>query len=183
MDILKVAFGIILFFCVANTSQAQPGLNLKEYGLESTFPQPPNSEKATAVVNYNLDFMDFNPGENLIHYDEATQIKLYAFYVRETKSYSLKAVDAKNKKKEFPVRVTPSDEQPTCVFANIGPDWVNVLCSEHMKYKADPTKRDIPPARPETATDAANNGKDKNKDGTPKVKKEKKKKKKKNDAY
>lgn len=98
----------------------------------SEFPTPPGKDAATAVVNFNIDAMGLNTGENEIHYDEATNVKLFAYYNPMVKKYTLYAkVDGE---REIPVEVEIAEDNPTCIFAYIGPDWINVLCSERYIY-------------------------------------------------
>jgi len=107
-----------------------------DYGIPiSDFPQPPGVENATAVVNFKLDQMHLNPGRTELHYDSASSIKLYAYYNPWKGKYALIAVDDFGK--EYPVEVEISEDSPTCIFAYIGPDWVNVICSEKYEYEED----------------------------------------------
>lgn len=135
---------------------AQDGFNLEDFGMpESDFPTPPNSDGATAIVNFNLDYMDLNDGSNILHIDEASSAKLYAYYYKKENSYTLIVLTKEGK--DVPLRVTGSEENPGCVFARIGRDWINVLCSDYMSYtekrpeikKKDDKKSDKKDAKPE----------------------------------
>lgn len=134
MNALKFLF-LTFFFANLSTATifAQADFNLDEFGMpESNFPTPPNTDGATAIVNFNLDYMDLNDGSNIIHIDEASSAKLYAFYYKKEDTYTL--IVQTKEGKDIPLRVTPSEENPGCVFASIGRDWINVLCSDYMTY-------------------------------------------------
>lgn len=114
-----------------------------DYGIpQNTFPEPPNRESATAVVNIDLDQYGLNGGDNELHIDEATQVKFIAHYNKETRRYLLKAFTPEQK--EVKVKVLPCDINPSCVFAQIGPDWINVLCSKKYIYSPDADKKTDP---------------------------------------
>ncbi|QQS30026.1 MAG: hypothetical protein IPM47_03475 [Sphingobacteriales bacterium] len=115
-----------------------PGLvkgqeELGDYGIPvEAFPTAPNESEATAVINFNFDYMGLNPGPNFLHLDEATKIKLFAFYSPYIRKYALYALD--EEKKDVEIKVIPSKDNKNCVFAYIGGDWVNVIISERFTY-------------------------------------------------
>jgi len=148
MQIVKAFFLVaVLALCVGQNAMAQKKdknkksktENLQEgeelsFGMPiSEFPLPPNQETATALVNYQLDNMGLNAGKNDIHYDEATGVKMYAYYNPHCQKYTLYAA-FKETGKEIPVKVEPFLEHPGCIYATIGDDWVNVLCSDKFRY-------------------------------------------------
>ncbi|OWY22069.1 hypothetical protein C7N43_09305 [Sphingobacteriales bacterium UPWRP_1] len=107
--------------------------DLSDYGIPTDlFPAAPSQEEATAVVNFNLDLMGLNPGANLLHTDEASKVKLYAFYSPFIKKYALYAVTEDNK--DVPIEIIPSQDRNDCIFAYIGKDWVNVVLSQRFTY-------------------------------------------------
>ena len=132
MKIVKPAFLLVVLvlgslFC---NTKAQ---DLSDYGIPTDmFPTAPSQEEATAVVNFNLDYMGLNPGGNLLHTDLATKIKLYAFYSPIIKKYALYAVNEENK--EVPIEVIPSQDRNDCIFAYIGKDWVHIIVSQRFGY-------------------------------------------------
>lgn len=132
MNSFKLA--ITLFVALlAGTGSFAYAQDLSDYGIPvDMFPTAPNQEEATAVINFNLDFMGLNPGGNLLHTDEATKVKLYAFYSPFIRKYALYAVDEQNK--EVPVDVVPSQERKDCIFAYINQDWVNIIVSQRYGY-------------------------------------------------
>lgn len=150
----------------------------------SEFPTPPLSESATAIVNYKLDYMDLNPGFNLIHIDQATGVKLLAYVKAKAAIYSLKALAPDST--SIPIRVEKSDDG--CIFAIIGPDWVNTICSDHFTYDEDAEKKEDVKEKRRKEVDQAKKTDTENKvlskikayeEQEAKVKKKKKKKKKK----
>lgn len=156
MSYLKSLFlTLLLGIFSAGFAFAQDGFNLEDFGMpESNFPAPPNSDGATAIVNYNLDYMDLNDGSNIIHIDDASGAKLYAYYYKKDNSYTL--IVQTKEGKDVPLRVTGSEENPGCVFARIGRDWINVLCSDYLSYtekrpeiKKDPKKDEKKETKPQ----------------------------------
>lgn len=124
---------------------AQP-VGLEEYGVpKSEFPTPPNSDIATAIVSVNLDYMGLNLGDNLIHVDKATGLKIIANREMNTRDYTLRAYDPVSKT-DFPMEIQKSGENPNCIFALVGSDWVNVLCSTQYKYVKEHVKKPDPKA-------------------------------------
>ncbi len=106
-----------------------------DYGIPiDEFPTPPNNETATAVVNYKLDYMDLNAGKNFLHWDEAAKVKLYAYLNPHAEKYSLMAIDDLSGK-SIPVIIEIAEENPHCIFAYVGPDWVNTICSEKFEFE------------------------------------------------
>ena len=106
---------------------------LGDYGIPvEMFPSAPNESEATAIINFNFDYIGLNPGPNFLHLDDATKIKLFAFYSPSIRKYALYAMD--EQKKEVEIKVIPSTENKNCVFAYIGEDWVNVIVSERFTY-------------------------------------------------
>ena len=146
---LTFALGIFVF----SNAFAQDGFNLEDFGMpESNFPTPPNTDGATAIVNYNLDYMDLNDGSNIIHIDDASSAKLLAFYYKKDDTYTLIAQTKEGK--DIPVRITPSEENPGCVFAHIGRDWINVICSDYMSYtEKRPEIKKVEPKKDEKKED------------------------------
>ena len=135
MKILNVL--VIVFMASLSLAHLATAQDTEEFGMpESTFPTPPSQETASAIINFNVDYMGLHPGRNLIHVDRATQIKLYATYNNYTRTYFVTADDKKGN--SVPVEVETAQDRPNCVFASIGGDWINVLCSDRFKYAEDP---------------------------------------------
>lgn len=131
-NIFRLVALLILVWGSHQNTFAQFGL--EDFGMpKSDFPTPPNSETATAIVNVNLDYMMLNVGDNLVHTDEATGIKLIANRQVQTRNYTLRAFDPETKK-DVEIAVERSRENPQCVFVVIGGDWINVLCSQNYRY-------------------------------------------------
>ncbi len=139
MKLIRFALAILTLIWVQTSNdvfaQQPDGFDPSEFGFESAFPTPPNSDNASAIVNINLDYADLNAGKNLLHYDEAAQVKLFVYYIPSDEIYSLTAQTQKGK--DLKIRVSNSEEDPNCIFARIGPDWINVICSEKMRYVAE----------------------------------------------
>ena len=143
-------FQFLLVFALAIVASnsillAQP-VGLEEYGApKSEFPTPPNSDIATAIVSVNLDYMGLNVGDNLVHTDKATGLKIIANREINTRNYTLRAYDPVGKT-DFPMEIQKSGENPNCIFALVGSDWVNVLCSTQYKYVKEHVKKPDPKA-------------------------------------
>ena len=152
MKTLKFFFLLAATFVVgASNILAQP-MGLEEYGApKSEFPTPPNSDIATAIVSINLDYMTLNVGDNLLHTDTPTSIKIIANRELNTRNYTLRAYDPIDKR-DFPMEIQKSGENPNCVFALVGSDWVNVICSSQYKYVKEHVKKPAPTAAPATTT-------------------------------
>lgn len=132
MNLIKALF-LALFISVFSMqlSTAQSDFGLEEYGMPtSNFPTPPNAEIASSVVNFNLDYAGLNPGRNLLHIDNATEIKLFVFRVNT--DYYLYAEDKAGKYVD--VVIEKAKENRGCLFATIDRTWVNVLCSDQLRY-------------------------------------------------
>ncbi len=126
----------LIGFSDAATIAAQnpPKGTVVEFGMPiSDFPIPPGNESATALVNFKLDAMDLNTGNNLIHHDEASDVKLFAYLNPHIEQYTLTA-ERRDDGRKVNVYVELADAEPTCIFASIGADWINVICSEKYTY-------------------------------------------------
>jgi len=136
MNVLRLFVLTLLIGCsFTNIALAQNGDGMGDFDMkveDSNFPTPPNADFATATTNYQLDFFGLNAGQNLLHKDEASGIKLYANYNPYTRKYNLVAKTRKGEDVE--VKVERSKEDPTCIYATVPPDWVNVLCSTRYTY-------------------------------------------------
>ena len=55
-------------------------------------------------------------------------------------------------KRDFPMEIQKSGENPNCIFALIGSDWVNVICSSQYKYVKEHVKKPAPTAASATTT-------------------------------
>ncbi|MEZ4888084.1 MAG: hypothetical protein R3E32_25375 [Chitinophagales bacterium] len=140
MNILRLFLFTLLIGCglssVVFAQDAKGSMGDFDMKVEdSSFPTPPNADYATAVVNYQLDYMGLKAGKNLLHTDQASGIKLFANYNPYTHKYNLVAQTRKGE--DVAVKVEKSKEDPTCIFATVPPDWVNVLCSTRYTYSED----------------------------------------------
>lgn len=136
MNVLRLFVLTLLIGCsFTNIALAQNVDGMGDFDMkveDSNFPTPPNADFATAVVNYQLDYMGLKAGKNLLHTDKASGIKLFANYNPYTRKYNLVAKTVKGE--EVEVTVEKSKEDPTCIYATVPPDWVNVLCSTRYTY-------------------------------------------------
>ncbi len=130
---LKALLLIGVLAMISQASIAQE--KLEAYGVPlNSFPTPPFLESATAIINYNLDYMELNPGPNILHHDNRRDIKLYMFFREKQQIYSLRAVQGDTV--VLPMRIQQSEDTDGCLFALIGDDWVNTICSDHFRYDA-----------------------------------------------
>ncbi len=118
-------------------AQTDPAIEdgLEDFIPKSNFPEPANREAATAVVNIDMDVMGLNPGDNELHMDEATEVKLNAYYNSRSRQYCIEAFTSD--KRPVPLDIVRSDENTACYFVTVGPDWINVICSEQYDYSED----------------------------------------------
>lgn len=132
MKTLKLTIAVVLLV-LSSSGLLTAQTNLSDYGIPvDIFPTAPNEADATAVVNFNFDYMGLNPGPNFLHLDEASKVKLFAFYSPYIKKYALYALT--EDKKDVPIKVIPSEDHKNCVFAYIGEDWVNIIVSDRYGY-------------------------------------------------
>lgn len=149
MNLSKICFSLFLCTFVAfmaaaqNNTAADSKTNMKDsldYGIPiNEFPTPANAETAGAIVNFNLDYMGLNAGENELHVDEKTKVKFKAYLNPSIKAYSLFAINPDGG--EVPVKVEKCETNPSCQFAYVdGKTWINVLCSQVYAYNANARK-------------------------------------------
>lgn len=134
-SVLAICFCCLTFLVNAQnapTRTAKATEQTDAYGIPiNQFPTAPNQESARSVVNYNLDYMGLLPGKNLLHKDKATGVRLYARVNHKRNAFDLIAQDKEGK--DLPIKID-SAGRPGCVFATPGAGWVNVICSQQMKY-------------------------------------------------
>lgn len=140
-----------LVLLAGSSAYAQP-TGLEDYGApKSNFPTPPNTDVATAIVSVDLDYMGLNVGDNVVHTDIATKLQIVANRELNSRNYTLRLWDPLEKK-EYPMEIQKSGENPNCVFALVGSDWVNVICSTQYRYVKEHIKK--PTAATPTTTPA-----------------------------
>ncbi len=145
---LKALLLIGILAMTAQISVAQEPL--EAYGVPlNSFPTPPYLESATAVINYNLDFMELNAGPNILHHDPQRNVKFYMFFREKQRIYSLRAVYADTV--VLPLKIQQSEDTPGCLFALIGDDWVNTICSDNFRYDAKAHIKSYDPPKEATA--------------------------------
>lgn len=136
MNVFKL-FALMMLFstgiALAQDKGAMGDFDMKV--ADSNFPTPPNADFATAVVNYQLDYIGLKAGRNLLHTDRVSGIKLFANYNNYTRKFNLIAKDDQNE--EVPVVVNRSKDDPNCIFATVLNDWVNVIVSTRYTYSED----------------------------------------------
>lgn len=144
MNVLKVfLFTLVGVVFITNTTFAQETKKaddsyMDDFGMNmGEFPEPAGRDAASLVINLNLDAFGLNAGNNLVHTDRATKTKLLVYLNPYTKSYTISAKSANGD--IIPIRFENSDK-PGCVFATIGGDWINVLCSDKYHHETADNK-------------------------------------------
>ena len=139
MNVLRLFVLTLLIGCGLNSAVfAQGHGDMGDFDMkveDSNFPTPPNADFATAVVNYQLDYMGLKAGKNLLHIDRASGIKLFAHYNNYTRKFNLTAQTRSGE--EIEVKVERSKEDPNCIYATVPPDWINVICTTRYTYSED----------------------------------------------